>query len=616
MGAHAFKFKTDNPDLSVRWDNTLKYNLTMRAQDVDKEIVGERGALAVLGDDADLGWKQGDIVSNRVDVLSEMDFIWKNIGFRASGAAWYDHGYSGGTGHPGFNKYLEQTSPNYADTWGSTAVRPGKLTDDAKEVSYRNIELLDAFIFGNFDFGESMGASVRAGRHTIYWGNSLLLAGAVHGIAGSMTTIDAAKGLSIPGTEAKELFRPTNKISGTFQINPNLSLVGYYSLQFEEYLLPPTGTYFSTAEGLTSDNDQFITLIPGQIDPQTRDLLSPRSGFSKTSNKTPGAGEWGAGLKYYFEESGWDLGVYFLNYYDKVPQGLNGALDLGQFASAQAAGGDALFQQLVDAWPLFNNGVAANSPEVFTGGGYPAIGVGNYNWVYKEDNQLFGLSLANEVWGISWGSDFVYRKDAPINTSLNAQLLHVSNIPADFPSEINGLLDAALTAQGFTYDNWDYTGQNSSNYPGATGDTWHVVINGVGFLPPTSFWDGGSYAVETTFSSLISVSDNEELLAPNVNEGDVTSTIAVNISPTWYQVLPATDLRVPISLSYTISGDAPPIAFGGTKEYGNASIALRFDYDQAWQADLRYAFNFGPVDGLSGNTTDRGNLSFTVKRTF
>lgn len=610
--AYAFQFKTGNPDLQIRWDNTVKYLLSVRTQEISQKVVGDGSTASILGDDADLGWERGDIINNRVDLLSEMDVIWKgNFGFRISAAGWYDHAYRDGTNHPGYNEYLEQSQPYYGDTWGSTEVAPGQLSDDAQFLAYKGAELLDAFIFGSWDIGESMAFSFRAGRHSLFWGNTLFLNGAINGIGGSMSSVDAGKGRAVPGTSAKELFRPTNKLSASFQFSQNLSVVGYYSFEFEEYRLEGNGTYRSSAEGLTPDTSQFATLTPGRIDPQTLELVgNPRTGFSKTNDKTPGAGEWGMGVNYYFEDSGWDLGLYFLNYNDKLPQGLNGAMDLSQFAANQG------LNKLVANWPDFNNGVPANPVDEYNDAGYPAIGIGNFNWVYKEDNKLLGLSLSNELWGISWGSDMVYRKDVPLNTNLNAQLQHVTNIPDDLPPATSAGLEAALTANGFAYDNWDYYGKDSGNYPGAVGDSWHFVLNGIGVLTPTGLWDGGSWSFEATAASMIRVTENEELINESLIAGQVSSVLRVAMTPAWFQVLPRTDLRLRLVASYGLMGDAAPIAFGGSRDRGAASIALNATYNQVWLYDLRYGQSYGKRGGLGSNTMDRGNLNFTIKRTF
>ena len=612
IGVQAFEIGNSNPDLTVRWDNTFKYNFKVRAQDLDEDIPGEGGPLAVLGDDADLGWEQWDVVNNRLDLLSELDVIWKrNYGLRLSAAAWYDHAYGDDNNHPGYNRYLLKEQGLFADTWGSISAAPGELTDDAKDLHYTDAELLDAFVFGNFSFDNGMGLSVRAGRHTIYWGNSIFPAGAVHGIAGGMTVIDAHKAFSIPGTEAKEAFRPTNKISGTLQLNPNLSLVGYYSLEFEPHRIMAGGTYHSQAEGINLD-DEFITLLPGRIDPETMASISPRYGLVQVGEEeADDSGEWGLGINYYLEDSGWDFGLYYVNYHDKLPQGVNGAVDLAQFA--HAAG----IAPVIDAWPLFTGGEAAPEPiPLPVRGGYPAEQIGEANWVFKEDVKLIGFSAANELWDISWGMDLVYRMDTPLNPNLNAQLLHMNNIP-DLPPPLFDQLNDLLGADGFTLDNWNIRDYDSGNYPGAVGDTIHFVLNGLKLLSPSRFYDGGEWVFETTLSKLDSVTDNRNLLNERLADKDVFGTIAFTFAPRWYQVLPALDITLPINISYNYMGEVAPLAFGGTKNYGSGAITLRADYQQTWQADLRFAYSFGPRDeGLEGNVTDRDNISLTIKRTF
>ena len=227
--AAAFQFDTGS-DWDVRWDNTVKFNYMVRAEDIKEGIVaGDRGPLA---DDADLGWDQWDTVSTRFDLLSELDVVWKDkMGFRVTGAGWHDFAYDE-SNHPGDNPYL-----GGANTWGFLSVLPPDFTNEAQDWHETGGELLDAFAFYNFTVGD-MSGNVRAGRHTIYWGNSLLLTGAVHGVAGSMVAIDVAKAFAVPGSEAQELFLPTNKISTVLQVTPNLTLNAYYSLEYQEYRIP------------------------------------------------------------------------------------------------------------------------------------------------------------------------------------------------------------------------------------------------------------------------------------------------------------------------------------------------------------------------------------------
>src|SRR5262245_10034843 len=82
-------------DLTIRWDNTLKYNLMNRVEDIDGRIVesNKPGDSPSLIDDADYGYDTG-VVSNRFDLLSELDVAWRQkVGFRVSAAGWWDLAY-------------------------------------------------------------------------------------------------------------------------------------------------------------------------------------------------------------------------------------------------------------------------------------------------------------------------------------------------------------------------------------------------------------------------------------------------------------------------------------------------------------------------------------------
>ena len=102
--------------------------------------------------------------------------------------------------------------------------------------------------------------NVRAGRHTIFWGNTLLFQGAVHGVASSAVALDLNKAFTVPGSEAQELFLPSNKISTILQFTPNLAVSAYYSLEWRETRLPAPGSYLSPAE-ILGDDPELIMVV-------------------------------------------------------------------------------------------------------------------------------------------------------------------------------------------------------------------------------------------------------------------------------------------------------------------------------------------------------------------
>jgi hypothetical protein len=207
--------------------------------------------------------------------------------------------------------------------------------------------------------------------------------------------------------------------------------------------------------------------------------------------------------------------------------------------------------------------------------------------------------------------DLAYRHDVAIDFTART-LLHVEPYPAQMQTLLGGL----LAGRGFSSDNFDFDGADGNNYAGATGDVLSLVVNGLGFLSPSKLWDGGAYAVEFSASSLLQYRKYEELASDYIDENDIATSIAVNFTPQWYQVMPSVDLKMPMSVSYGINGHSP-LRGGGDQSLGIASVGLQAEYSQVWLIDVKYAMFFGDQDrGSLGNLIDRDNVSLTVKRTF
>ena len=78
-------------------------------------------------------------------------------------------------------------------------------------------EFLDAFVFAKGDLGEGRLASIRAGKHTVLYGESLFFGS--NGIAGGQAPVDVIKLLSVPGTQFKEIIMPVGQLSGQIQLH-------------------------------------------------------------------------------------------------------------------------------------------------------------------------------------------------------------------------------------------------------------------------------------------------------------------------------------------------------------------------------------------------------------
>jgi hypothetical protein len=532
--ALAFEFDTGNPDLSVRWDNTVRYNLGMRVEGRDNNIGN-----SAVSDEGTYSFDKGDLVTNRIDLLSELDVVWKRqFGFRVSGAGWYDGAYDSDS----------QSNPNPPLVNIPSYVNRKYSPYTKRYYHGPSAEWLDAFVFGNFDLG-TVPTSVKAGRHSLYWGESLFVNGNIHGIAYAQNPLDLQKGFATPGSEAKELFRPLTQISGSAQVTDTVSVAAQYFLQWQEFRYPEGGTYTGPVD-FTFNGPE-------------RQFLSAPLGFAARGNpiEPDQKGEWGLSARWSPALLDGTVGFYYRNYADKLPQTL-----------------------LTQVGP--NRSV--------------------YNLIYKDNIDLWGISLAKNIAGISVGAELSYRH----NTPLNAQVL--GNAAAAGP-----------LAPGTT--------------PGPVGDTYHGLINALGIIPKTPLFDTANWAAELTWSQWADVNSGQNLFmatgyAPcngrDKWDGCTTKNyfgLALAFTPTWFQVFPGVDLSAPITFATGLSGNAATV-FGGNEDNGNYTLGVSADIYQKYRIDLKYIDWFGrykdngfAVTSQNGFTTllsDRGFISLTLKTTF
>jgi len=579
--AQAMEFDTGNPDLDVRWDNTVRYNLGFRTGQQNASGIGNNP----IFDEGEFRFDKGDVVANRFDLLSEFDLVYqKKTGFRVSAAGWYDNAYRDGKAH------RNPAIPTAAQPVGSY-VGDNYTAYTNRYYHGPSGEIMDAFAFGTFDVAGSP-TSLKAGRHTVFWGESLLLGGAVHGISYSQMPLDLAKGFATPGVEAKELYRPLNSVSGTIQPTTELSLGAQYFLDWESSRYPEGGTFLGPGDLAFDGPQQQFTALG----------LIPRTAVNEPNKR----GDFGLSARWSPEALDATLGFFYRNYTDKI------------------------------------NAVFA------TGGATPSktdpLGL-QYGQFYAENIDLFGISLSKNIGGVSVGADFAYRK----NTPLLAQTLGLTPSalvgplaglkPFLFPNGASNvtLNDNSYQARGDTFhlvvnalgvvartplfDSASYVGE-------LTYSKLHKITAN------QDMYFGEGYGVCNTAL-------NNPLLPASVrgqfkDSGDGCSTgssfgLALNFTPVWYQVLPGVDLSMPLSYSKTLSGNSP-VLLGGNVGNGSYSLGLSADVRSKYRFDLKYADFFGDVkagpiagtgltgvtstNGLSTALKDRGSIMFTFKTTF
>jgi len=286
--AGAMSIDTGTPDLALRWDTTLKYSVAGRMKDPDAALLANPNT-----DDGDRNFSKG-LISNRTDLFTEADAVWQGgYGARLSAAAWYDTVYNTTNDNPGF---AGGAFPNQLSVPANT------FPEATREQHGRKAEVLDAFVFGKFSLGD-MAATVRAGRHSVLWGESLFFG--ANAIAGGQQPVDVVKLMSVPNTQFKEAIRPVPQLSAQLVVNPNVSVGAYVQTSWQPNRIPAVGSYFSNND-LGVEGAEDILLAPGVV------------ALRQADRKPSKSGQYGLQVRIRAGET--DYGLYAIEFHSKIPQ--------------------------------------------------------------------------------------------------------------------------------------------------------------------------------------------------------------------------------------------------------------------------------------------------------
>jgi len=591
--ALAFEIDVGNPDIEMRWDNTFRYNLGARAQGQDQAILG-----AVNNDDGDRNFSKGSLVTNRLDILSEYDFVWrKSYGARVSAALWYDNAYSS----------LDNTNNATANTLVNGLPVAGVLSPYSKRyLRGPSGEFLDAFGFANWEmFG--MQWNVKAGQHTVYWGDSLLLGGAVHGVSYAQNSIDLMKGFGTPGAEAKELFRPKGGITLQTQATKDLSIAGQWFYNWQAVRAPESGSYLTANDALQFGGDStifganpFAASIPGA--PAFTRLWNQNN--VAASRNSASLGDWGISARWSPESLDGTVGLYYRNATDILPQ----TVALPGFAALPAATCTAIGGIVVTPNACIINPKVLNVADLTQKGK-----VGEYRFAYGNDIHIMGVTLSKNIAGVSVGAELSYRQNMPLLSDA------VSALPTPLVNPALGQISInSIPTEGT---------------PGALGDTYHGLVNVLYSAPKTPVFDSASLLAELTWMHWAKVTQNAAVFKGRESYTGIDKPsrdyvgLAVNFTPTWFQVLPGMDLLAPVTYSRGLNGNAA-VFLGGNEAGGNYSVGVAADLYSKYRIDLKYTGYFGDYstnpatgaatgfNGVFGSLADRGWVSLTFKTTF
>lgn len=574
--AQAVSFKQGEVEGS--WDTTISYGIATRVSGRDNDIVGVANggnAFSVNGDDGNLNYDTG-VFSNVLKVTSELDLRYRNFGAFVRGKAFYDY---------------ENEDNNRERT---------PLTDRALELVGSDIRLLDAYVSGDFDFGD-IPFSIRVGEQVVSWGESTFIQGGINAI----NPVDVSA-IRLPGAELREALLPEGMLWASAGLTDNISIEGVAMYDWDRIRIDPPGSYFSTNDfagqggervllgfGLVSDTIPAGPAGAALAGSAPAGSVVPRDATRNASNN----GQYGVAVRWFVPElNETEFGLFYLNYHSRLPiiSGRAGSL-----------------APIVDPRTGLPAGALA--------GDY--AGSAGYFLEYPEDIQLFGLSFNTTIGttGIALQGEISHKKDAPLQVD-DVELLFAALSPLGVPSQL-GAFAFGDEIPGFIERDVTQLQATATKVLGPTfgADTAVIVAEAawthIHNMParsdlrldaPATYTSGNPLA---TLGGLQPATENADAFATQNSWGyRLLGRLVFN------NAVGAVNLTPRVAWQHDVNGISPGPGGNFLEGRKAVTVGLGATYQNAWSADIAYTNFFGA--GRFNLLNDRDFISANVKYSF
>lgn len=283
----------DGGYFQARLDTTLSYGVMWRVEKPDPDLIGiENGgkAYSLNGDDGNLNYGRG-VVSNVGRITSELEVRGRDVGGFVRGTAFYD---------------WENMRGDRART---------SLTDDAKELVGKDVDLLDAYLWGKTSLlGRPF--QLRLGEQVVSWGESTFIQNGIN----VLNPVNVAA-IRQPGAELKEALVPEGMVWASLGLTQNTTVEGVYLYDWKETEIDPVGSYFSSSD-LVGAGGQKVMLgfgaFPDGGNAPASDVFQavPRGATRDADDQ----GQFGAALRVFAPGlNDTEFGFYAVKYHSRLP---------------------------------------------------------------------------------------------------------------------------------------------------------------------------------------------------------------------------------------------------------------------------------------------------------
>ena len=643
--AQAVEFKFGEANLRI--DNLVSIGTGFRTSKQDCTLVskpnggcsaGNGAGFGINSDDGNINTDQWDPYTATVKITTDFDLQWENYGAFVRTKAFYDY-------------WVNEELGTRNNRFGSRPLTDAARGDQARDFGGRSFDILDAFVYGNFDVA-GMPLNVRVGKQVVNWGESLFFQGGIN----SFLPIDVTA-IRTPGSELKEALMPTPSVFASIGLPGSVTVEAFWQFGWKKTELDACGTFFSTSDG-ACEGGQYIMLgaeFPGPV-------LLPR----RASEEGDDTGTFGVAIKHYAENlgAGTDLGLYFTQQSLVVPVG---TFSLGDFAAATTGILGAPSADLDSFCGAFGQATLLDCATTPIGalGGLTALeaGVGataatkTFLTQYPEDVQTFGASFNTSIplfGGSAFSGEVAFTPDMPFTLSdpeINAADLDaIDACSFAFALAPGSCISQGSQNAGFAYapgdtirgfDEFDViTGQlatistltGSAPLPSLIGSDLMILIANVGFqyLPDLSDSTNRLAAPRSA--------DAHPDLATALILGDATCGLAAAnplvpdcklafaTSHSWgYRLAATADYNNAFGTAWTLTPvlqwahdvngvSAGPVGPGFIEGRKTVSIGLNANFQNTWRANIQYTNSFG--NKYKNFSSDKDFVTATVSYAF